>query len=198
MINDSKEIDILGSWLSNEILFCGNLGPDKCVDLMLLEPFWSQKPWTRYLKGKKIVVVHPFKEDILSQYYNHRSQLFDNPMILPEFASLRVVKAVQSLGGENNGFRDWFEALQWMKDEIDKENYDVCLIGCGAYGFPLAAHVKRQGKQAIHLGGVLQLFFGIKGKRWNDKAQSHLYNKYWCSPISKPINYKNIEGGCYW
>lgn len=51
-----------------------------------------------------------------------------------------------------------------MQDEISKEDYDICLIGCGAYGFSLAAYVKRCGKQAIHMGGALQLLFGIKGK----------------------------------
>lgn len=49
-----------------------------------------------------------------------------------------------------------------MKDEIDKRDYDIALIGCGAYGFPLAAHIKRSGKKAVHLGGALQLLFGIK------------------------------------
>lgn len=47
---------------------------------------------------------------------------------------------------------------------MDKIDYDICLIGCGAYGFPLAAHAKRKGKKAVHLGGALQLLFGIKGK----------------------------------
>ena len=51
---------------------------------------------------------------------------------------------------------------------LDKQDYDICLIGAGAYGFPLAAHVKRKGKKAIHLGGALQLLFGVKGKRWED------------------------------
>ena len=64
-----------------------------------------------------------------------------------------------------------------MKSEIDKCDYDVCLIGCGAYGFPLAAHVKHKGKQAIHLGGTLQLLFGIKGNRWFD-PNSFLYPKF--------------------
>lgn len=76
-----------------------------------------------------------------------------------------MIRAVQSLGG-NSQFKDWFEALEYMKTEIDKVDYDICLIGAGAYGFPLAAHVKRQGKQGVHLGGALQLLFGIKGKRW--------------------------------
>ncbi len=86
-----------------------------------------------------------------------------------------------------------------MQDEISKEDYDICLIGCGAYGFfSLAAYVKRCGKQAIHMGGALQLLFGIKGKRWDNKGQSQFYNKYWCQPTEKINNHKNIENGCYW
>ena len=50
-----------------------------------------------------------------------------------------------------------------MKSQMDQTDYDIALIGCGAYGFPLAAHAKRMGKQAIHMGGSLQLLFGIRG-----------------------------------
>lgn len=212
MMNDIKELDLLGCWITNEAWFASDLKSVKKVHLRLLEPFWAKDPWTRYLNGKRVVIVHPFKEDILMQYNNHRSYLFSNPNILPKFSSLRVIKAVQSLGGENNGFKDWFEALQWMKDEIDKEDYDVCLIGCGAYGFPLAAHVKRRGKQGIHLGGALQLLFGIKGKRWEDPnygviewgipygSYTTLINKYWIRPgnVGRPQNAQQVEGGCYW
>lgn len=212
MMEDMKELDLLGCWVDNEAWFTDKLETVKSVHLRLLEPFWAKIPWTKCLKAKRVVVVHPFKEDILMQYNNHRSQLFSNPDVLPEFASLRVIRAVQSLGGENNGFKDWFEALQWMKDEIDKEDYDVCLIGCGAYGFPLAAHVKRRGKQAIHLGGALQLLFGIKGKRWEEPnygvnewsipygSYTALMNQYWIRPgnTGKPQNAQQVEGGCYW
>jgi hypothetical protein len=127
--------------------------------------------------------------------------------VLPEFASLRVVKAVQSLGGESNGFNDWFEALEWMKNEMDKEPYDIALIGCGAYGFPLAAHAKRTGHKAVHLGGALQLLFGIKGKRWDNinynpeyNYKDGLFNDFWIYPDSKtkPNNSQQVEGECYW
>jgi glycerol-3-phosphate dehydrogenase len=57
------------------------------------------------------------------------------------------------------------------KKRSTKKDYDVALIGCGAYGLPLASHVKRKGKQSIHLGGGLQLLFGIKGKRWDDNPE---------------------------
>ena len=32
------------------------------------------------------------------------------------------------------------------------------LIGCGAYGLPLAVAVNKMGKQAIHIGGPLAAF----------------------------------------
>lgn len=109
-------------------------------------------------------------------------------------------------GGQCSQFNTWFDALDYMKSEIDKCDYDVCLIGCGAYGFPLAAHVKHNGKQAIHLGGTLQLLFGIKGNRWFD-PDSFLYPKFkellnenWVKPLEteKPLVANQIEGGCYW
>lgn len=211
MLEDAKEVDILGSWVSGEFYLKEQLRASTLVHLRLLEPFWSNNPWSRILEDKKVVVVHPFAEAIASQYEN-RKCLFSNPDVLPEFKNLRTVKAIQSLGGENYNFQDWFDALEWMKGEISKEDFDICLIGCGAYGFPLAAHVKRQGKKAIHLGGALQLLFGIRGKRWEDPnygvkewgipygSYSSLMNEYWVRPgnSGRPKNAEQVEGGCYW
>ena len=213
MVEDSKQVDVLGSWIDNERFMQPYMSPTlQKIHLHVLEPFWSCKPWSRILHGKRIVVVHPFAATINTQYQKSRQYLFDNQNILPKFSSLRLVKAVQSLGGDNSCFKNWFEALEWMKNEIDKEEYDVCLIGCGAYGFPLAAHVKRTGKQAVHLGGALQLLFGIQGNRWEDPnygvkewgivqgLYSNLMNEYWVRPSEneKSNNAKAVEGGCYW
>ncbi|WP_173465665.1 hypothetical protein [Fibrobacter succinogenes] len=209
MIEDSKELDVLALWIGREKAMPL---PQHCkfIHLLMLEPYWSSKPWSKALEGKNVVVVHPFAELIENQYYNHRTELFDNPDVLPNF-NLRTVKAVQSLGGECE-FNDWFDALRWMENEIDKQDYDICLIGCGAYGFPLAAHCKRQGKKAIHMGGALQLLFGIKGNRWENSNYARnwhmkpgnfylkmLSNKNWV----RPDNYRTeraekVEGACYW
>ena len=160
MLRDIPQVDILGSWLNEERHFNEKLYYAKRVVLEDLEPFFAKNPWSRALEGKKILVVHPFAETI-EQQYKKRELLFDNNL-LPEF-ELKIIKAVQSIAGINTEFKDWFEALAWMEAEIDKEDYDICLIGAGAYGFPLAAHVKKMGKKAIHLGGATQLLFGIKG-----------------------------------
>ena len=196
----TSDIDILGTWIGNE-----NLMPlsKECIKIFLprIEPFWSKTPWTKCLEGKKIVVIHPFAESI-SQQYNKRELLFANKDILPEFASLTVIKAVQSLGGETNGFASWFDALHYMEDEIDKVDYDVALIGCGAYGMPLAAHCKKMGKKAVHLGGSLQLLFGIRGNRWETEQDIYMQfmNEHWVRPLEseKPAGAQNVENACYW
>lgn len=204
MLEDLKQLDILGSWLEIEQHFMVALKEVVFVQREIQNPFFTENPWTMALEGKRVLVVHPFSDLIESQFAN-RELLFENPKVLPAF-ELQTLKAVQSFRGENNQFKNWFEALQYMKDEIDKRDYDICLIGCGAYGFPLAAHVKRQGKKSVHLGGSLQLLFGIKGKRWENPNYHKIYNyaalmnEYWVRPGEKfrPRNAENIEGGGYW
>lgn len=209
MIEDAKEVDLLGSWLKQEFLLDNYLHDIPKIQLMYLDPFWSKLPWTRVLEGKKILIVHPFAETIESQYHK-REKLFKKIETLPAFKSIQTIKAVQSLGGATNNFKDWFEALAYMKNEIEESDFDVCLIGCGAYGFPLAAHVKRMGKKAVHMGGSLQLLFGIMGNRWDhDKPHyekgvfiyyAGLENEYWVRPSNadKPANHKLVENSCYW
>lgn len=205
MLEDVKEVDVLGSWLANENYFQEELKSAIYVKREVMNPFFTNTPWTKALKNKKVLVIHPFAKLIESQYQNSRNFLFKNPHILPDF-NLKTIEAVQSHGGETEKFKDWFEALNWMKNEIDKRDFDICLVGCGAYGFHLAAHIKRRGKKVVHLGGALQLLFGIKGKRWEDPNYNTVYNyaelmnKYWVRPGEqfKPSNADKVEGACYW
>lgn len=98
MLRDSKELDLLGSWLPHEKTLQGIIPNIPRVLLPFLEPFHGSRPWTRYLEGKRVVVIHPFAKSIISQYA-HRKKIFDNSHILPDFESIRIVKAVQSIGG---------------------------------------------------------------------------------------------------
>lgn len=208
-IKDIKEIDILGSWRYEESYIQSYLANNVSkVALLLLEPFWSETPWSRVLKNKKVLVIHPFSE-LIEKQYKKRKQLFTNKEILPEF-ELITIKAVQSIENSSE-FNTWFEALEFMKNKMDNIEYDICLIGAGAYGMPLAAHAKRKGKKAIHLGGALQLLFGIRGKRWDNPNYGQitlkqrgmyikLFNEHWVYPGDeyKPSNSKCCDGNCYW
>lgn len=169
--------------------------------LRSLEPWYtSGRPWTDALQGKKVLVIHPFTETIQKQYLK-RELLFDNDQILPEF-ELHTIKAVQTLADETDErFATWFDALEYMYEETHKVDFDVAILGCGAYGLPLAAKIKRDGKKAIHMGGATQLLFGIKGARWdNHSIISKLYNESWVRPSDNEGFKKShsIEGGCYW
>jgi hypothetical protein len=203
MIKDIPQVDVLGSWLNAEFLFHEELKHVPKIRLGLIDPYWTDKPWTKALENKKVLVVHPFNKTI-EQQYNKRELLFENN-VLPKF-ELKTIKAVQTIAGEKTKFKNWFEALEFMKSEIDKVNYDICLIGAGAYGFPLAAHVKRSGKKAVHIGGSLQLLFGIRGKRWENESYHEIFNyaslvnKYWTKPNKSdiPKNSNKVEDGCYW
>lgn len=208
---DSALIDVLGVWGPVEYDVADHIKDSFKANIVYLEPYFSSQPWTRALAGKKVLVVHPFASLIEQQYRNHRTQLFADPNVLPEF-ELHTIQAVQSLGGDSNGFATWFDALKWMEDAIDQVDYDICIIGCGAYGLPLAGHVKRMGKKAIHLGGATQLLFGIKGNRWENPVYGlnepgfppgfylNMFNEHWIRPgeNERPKSAEKVENACYW
>lgn len=202
MISASRQVDLLGIWYNNlESYYVDQYLPDaRLTRLGYLEPCYFENPWSRTLEGKRVLVIHPFIESIKKQY-KKREYIFNNSMVLPEF-ELLCYKAIQTFDNiVPIDFQSWFEALEFMHEEIKKIDYDVAIVGCGAYGFPLAAMIKEDGKQAIHLGGATQIMFGIKGKRWDTHPlTSKLYNEYWIRPSDneKITNIKNVENGCYW
>lgn len=207
MIESIHHANYMGFWmLPFERYYLKKYGSD---DLLLtylfdLEPWSAPKnPWSAALKGKKVLVIHPFAETIESQY-KRREKIFPGTDILPEF-ELKTLKAVQTVAGEKDDrFASWFDALEWMYEEALKIDFDVAIIGCGAYGYPLAAKLKQAGKQAVHLAGATQLMFGIKGKRWNENDYFAYVRKYfndaWVYPSEseKPKQASKVEGGCYW
>ncbi|MCI8597335.1 MAG: hypothetical protein HFJ10_02670 [Lachnospiraceae bacterium] len=204
MYNSCKNLDLLAVWDNYmEDYMVSQYVARSCVfpHLRSLEPWYTNTPWTASLKGKKVLVIHPFEKTIRSQYAR-REKLFPGTDILPEFKELYILKAVQTIAGRTDErFSDWFEALNWMYDEAMKYDFDLAILGCGAYGFPLAAKIKEAGRQAVHMGGALQLWFGIKGKRWDTHPEiSKLYNEYWVRPdeSEKPERAEVVEEGCYW
>ena len=207
MINSIPQADVMGVWmLPFEDYYLNKYGDNnlKTTYLLDLEP-WSvpENPWSASLEGKKVLVIHPFIETIEKQY-KRRKEIFPGTNILPEF-ELKTLKAVQTVAGEKDErFATWFDALEWMYQEAMKIDFDVAIIGCGAYGFPLAAKLKAAGKQAIHLAGATQLLFGIKGKRWEENDAfdyvQKFFNDAWVYPSDedKPKEASKVENGCYW
>lgn len=200
-IQAMSNIDVLGSYLYGEYFFRKELEHAKKVNLNgFYAPFFYKNPWTKALKGKKVLVIHPFDSEIQYQY-KKREHIWNDPEILPEF-TLITYKSIVSILGIQTPYNTWFDALKKMQNDICQIDFDIAIIGCGAYGMPLAAFVKNIGKQAIHLAGWTQILFGIMGKRWEENSEILKYttNKYWIRPFPQnvPQNSNEIENGCYW
>lgn len=197
-----KSVDVMGVWNNggeNEMVrrYCPNAS---LIPLASIEPYFFEQPWSKILEGKKVLVIHPFEASIQDQYKNNRKVLFKNPDILPDF-DLQTVKAVQTLTYNTGNFDHWIAALDYMKSEIQKRDFDIAIIGAGGYGLLLGAFIKSLGKTAVHMGGASQLLFGIKGKRWEDRLEfQKLFNEHWKYPYpsEKPENAQLHENGAYW
>lgn len=197
-------VDVMGVCFNpGEDQVCNARCPDAAlVEFGCLEPFRYPRPWSGALRGTTVLVVHPFAESITRQYRGRRRLLFRDPEVLPDF-ELKTVRAIQPTAGSRARFGTWFEAYEHMCHQIAAVDFDVALIGAGAYGLPLASSVKGMGKQAIHLGGVTQILFGIKGRRWETvyaDTTARLFNPHWIRPsrAERPRGYRAIEGGAYW
>ena len=199
--HSAEKVDMYGVWYNLlEDYVINQCAPSAVVaELEALEPYRSKRPWSRALKGKRVLVVHPFEKSIQTQFEKRRV-LFDNQDVLPDF-SLFTYKAVQTNAGGESDYASWFEAFDAMKSDIEKIDFDVAIVGCGSYGLPLAAYIKEMGKIVIHLAGATQIMFGIRGARWDVRPEMQsLFNANWIRPDAseKPKNASMVEGACYW
>lgn len=200
-IHISDTMDLTGiSYIPFEDYMLNNYAKNSLLtNLRNLEPYFYEKPWSKYLKNKKVLVIHPFVTSIASQYQK-RKLLFKNQDILPDF-ELITLQAAQTLGGGTGEYTSWFQALEDMKTKMSKIDFDIAIIGAGVYGLPLAAHAKQLGKQAIHLGGSTQILFGVYGRRWELNPNfKDIINEHWTRPSEEetPQSAKKVENACYW
>jgi hypothetical protein len=208
MIESCRQTDYLAAWFFpfEDYYIKNKFRKDLHVTyLHYIDPFrCPENPWTAALSGKKDLVVHPNADIIKEQYETRREKIFPGTDILPEF-ELRVQKAVQTIAGTTDErYGNWFEALDAMYEEAMQEGFDVAILGCGAYGFPLAARIKAAGRSAVHMGGTTQILFGIHGKRWDEDKNHQYLNRYysdaWVRLGAKdiPKGAGKVENGCYW
>ena len=148
-----------------------------------------------------MLVIHPFEQTIRTQ--------------LPHLAKLGVYSesAHENLARRTHDttvlacpqlpymvpprHRDWFHGLGEMQEAMNAIDFDVAIIGAGAWSIPLAAHAKKLGRIGLHLGGTINLLFGIRVGRFEDRG---LYNDHWIRPLPSecPANHKLMENGAYW
>ena len=160
----------------------------------------TQKSWIRALEGKRVLVINSFADSISSQYQRKDQLVTSKEFELPDFADLQVYKTLVTQCGERPfGYKNFFEAYRHMEDDIHKLEFDVAIVGAGAYGFPLSVEIKKMGKIALETCGNTPLFFGVYGERNVRQGIGPYLTDAWIRPMEeKPKDYKKVEGGCYW
>lgn len=203
-IESVKNLDLAPQWCGILKEFQRDLYQQlnpKCYNTQLgdLEPYYFEKPWTKYLEGKRVLVVSPFAKSIEKQH--KKLNLIWNNKITSNF-EIDTIKFPFSAGLTTNSmYSSYRECLEKTIDQISNKQFDFCILGVGAYSLPLCNHIKKMGKSSLHLGGATQVLFGIRGDRWDSiNRVKDMYNDYWVTPDSSeiPEKYKLMEGGCYW
>ena len=158
-----------------------------------------QNPWTLALRGKRILIISTFIESI-KEKIDTREKIYGVDLF-PDCEFI-FLKPPQTQAG--NESREFTEELQDFIRKVEKikDSFDVALLSCGGYGILILDYFKQIEKSAIYVGGVLQMYFGIYGRRWlleNKDILNVFLNNYWSRPkdTEKPKNYKSIEEGCY-
>jgi hypothetical protein len=198
MTKELIQTDVLGiSGIHMEEYFYDKYCPHaRVIQYESFEPLRGD--WVKALQGKKVLVISPFAKDIEKQHAK-RHLLFQDNHLKASF-SLTTIEAVQTLGQqEDQRFDSWFEALDAMKLDVLKKDFDIALVGAGSYGSPLCWFIKSLNKQAIQTGGATPTLFGIMGKRWEKRnhVARHM-NEHWIRPSQKPRGADQVEQGAYW
>jgi len=167
------------------------------ITLRDLEPFWNNNQWLTSNEKKKVIVVSPFSDSINLQIPKlesvFHSGIYHNIIFTTVQAPLT--------NGMNDPDRPYFDNVNIIFNRIVNEKPDLVLLGCGSYGLVLSNILREKGISSIVVGGALQLFFGIKGSRWETRDDyKFLFNNFWIYPsvTERPSGSNLIEGGCYW
>ncbi|WP_431860972.1 hypothetical protein [Azospirillum sp.] len=195
-------VDLLGVWYNEgEARVVRTAAPRaRCINVEGLEPYRFAAPWTRALEGKRVVVVTPFARTAAAQYARRSAVWPTTTPLLPD-VDLRVVTAPFSPALAPPAHADWFARHKAMAEELEREPFDVAVVGAGALSIPLCAHAKRLGRIGIHTGGATQVLFGILGRRFDGAAEvAPLVNAHWCRPLPEetPAANRLVENGAYW
>jgi hypothetical protein len=180
------------------------------VSLQSLECFLSPDPshwWTAQLAANtRVLVISPFAATVKRQIPNLDKalpNLWSKDLIF-DTITMPLSWGIQSSETQHAmlaSYGDSVGLLEDLKKQMDAKDYDLVLVGAGLYSLPLVAHARWQGKKGIHLGGATQLFFGIRGARWDTMPEfQRFFNEFWTRPSEeeRPVQFQQVERGCYW
>ncbi len=225
-----KELDILASWNDNmlpiEEWVYNNFVNHKhiinpkyskgIVDLMSFESFYVESKlwWQTLFENKTILILSPFTDSISDQLdLNKRDNVWSGKWsnFWPSTIKFKYLKfphpyMLQSPKVQSTYPQDFVELIHSYKTKLnDVGEFDIALIGTGCYSIILGSYIKKElKKSAFHLGGGLQMMFGVYGNRWFQNGKPNTFfdeyiNEHWVRPSKEetPSGFKKQEDGAY-
>lgn len=192
-------LDLQGVWMTGYEAICHDIKAQrKFFNGELTGPDGNNSAsWLNSLTHKRVLVVSPFKDTIVTQVPRLRDVW--PGLTWMEGIEYTVVSFPYLI--DDKCSEPWWKVYQSIGLMVSQGNYDIALFGCGGLGLPFTKLAKDAGKVGIHLGGHLQLLFGIYGKRhlsqhWH---RQHI-NSAWLRPAASevPLSADRVEGSCYW
>jgi len=165
--------------------------------------------WLRSLRGKTVLVVHPFVTSISRQLQTGAAAIWGPALggrVMPDGIRWKLVRPPVNLGASAE-HGSWRLALRDLIEMVDAAGeFDVALMACGGLGMLLGAHLRATDRSSIYVGGNLQIWFGIMGRRWaKDGVLTRIYraaNGSWVRPNATsgevPLHARSVEGSAYW
>lgn len=155
--------------------------------------------WLSTFAGKKVLVISPFSKSMTKQL--ERSQTVTVMNKVWPSCEIQFLSPPLTFAGYT-AEKSWFESFKTTALEMARTEFDIALIGAGSYGANLADEAKSLGRIGIHLGGGLQLLFGIMGKRWEGYEVLQHFGplQNWVRPLpeERPPRAEDVDHGAYW
>lgn len=184
-----------------QLIDCEDLHPDRSP-----QAFNPQNCYLDSLKNKRVLIVSPIAQLLANRaeqtIFEGVWEKIQKPWFFPaEIIPIEIPFAMSKVTRDK--FPTVLDLCDSIEQAIEKENFDVALIGASGLGIPLASRIKRLGKIALSIGSDLQILFGVRGKRWRERQSWHTryFNDYWIDTPSEyfiPEKDVMVEGGAYW
>lgn len=164
------------------------------------------EPWTQSLKGKRLLIVSAFAETMEKQVRGgNMRKAYDGVDLFPD-CTFTFIKP--PMGMADSHVQDYVTEMALFRKRLDKlrDKYDVALVSCGGIGNAVCDYIfTAHKKSAVYVGGVLAMYFGILGKRWEDERADIVKmfvngNDAWTRPADheRPNGFLKVENGAYW
>ena len=181
-MNLKKYYEIIKNSVDNSFVCINTLNNDKYVNNKIIisgsflndiYPFLNL--FEKIANNKKILIVSPFSETIKHQFKFKDKLIKDYKY--PDFELLLYdLPITYSNNGkcENINEKNWMNQSNIINEEINKLEFDIALISGASYTYSIGNYISnKMKKQAIYLGGILNILFAIKSNRYHVKNSEY-------------------------